>query len=240
LEVVTVGAAVEAMRTRILAESARSAGAARQVARYEEAERIASSLGDTVIRRLFTTSLALQSAASRYPAASPVLTTAIRDIDRALKDLQSAIFELTSAPGSSPLGNQVLDLVDQLEAGLGAAPEVQLVGGLDSELLQFVAADVVAVVRDVVSAVVRPAGAGVSLSATDGQLTLRITGCTPNPAANGTEASALAGALARAERLGGTCVVQRGADSVTVNWQVPVPSDGAVVMPPETSRASDS
>jgi CHASE3 domain sensor protein len=236
LEVRTVGGAVEAMRTRILAESARSACAAQQVAKYEEAERIASSLGDTVIRQLFTTSLALQSAASRYPVASPVLASAIRDIDKALKDLQSAIFELTSAPGRQPLGNQVLDLVDQLEAGLGAAPEVQLVGGLDSELLQPVAADVVAVVRDVVSAVVRPAGSGVSLSTNDGQLRLRITGGTTGPAANG--AGALAGARARAERLGGSCVVQRSADTVTVNWQVPVPS--VAVMPPETSLASDS
>jgi signal transduction histidine kinase len=210
------------------------------VARYEEAERIASSLGDTVIRQLFTTSLALQSAASRYPLVSPVLTNAIRDIDRALKDLQSAIFELTSAPGRQPLGNQVLDLMDQLEAGLGAAPEVQLVGGLDSELLQPVAADVVAVVRDVMSAVVQPAGAGVSLSTNDGQLRLRITGDTPNLAGNGTEAGALAGVLARAERLGGSCVVQRRADSVTVHWQVPVPSDSAVVMPPGTSLANDS
>ena len=55
LEVTTVGETVEAMRVRILAESARSAGAAQQLARYEEAERIASSLGDTVIRQLFTT-----------------------------------------------------------------------------------------------------------------------------------------------------------------------------------------
>jgi CHASE3 domain sensor protein len=378
-EVVTVGAAVEAMRTRIRDESGRSATAARQVARYEEAERIASSLGDTVIRQLFTTSLALQSAASRYPIVSPVLTRAISDIDRALKDLQSAIFELTSAPvGRQPLGNQVLDLVDQLEAGLGAAPEVQLAGSLDSELLQPVAADVVAVVRDVVSTVIRPSGAGstVSLSTKDGQLRLRITGgpaawngeaqpatapgpgsgaasrsgpgprsgaesgaesgaaweaesrpasgadprapsatassaereaaaaksasawaesapalnesaavsnesapasnesaavsaesaLTPNesapawaesaptsnesapvwaesaptPSESAAVSGALAGVRARAERLGGTCVVYRSADSVTISWQVPVPLRGAAITPPATSPAVDS
>jgi CHASE3 domain sensor protein len=247
LEIVTVGAAVEAMRTRIRDESSKSAVAVRQVARYEEAERIASSLGDTVIRQLFTTSLALQSAASRYPAVAPLLTTAIRDIDTALKDLQSAIFELTSAPGRQPLGNQVLDLVDQLEAGLGAAPEVQLAGSLDSELLQPVAADVVAVVRDVVSTVIRPSGAGstVSLSTNDGQLRLRITGDTaawqeeprPDPTA---VSGALAAVRARAERLGGSCVVHRSADSLTISWQIPVPPHGAPVTPPGTSPAADS
>ena len=86
-----------------------------------------------------------------------MLAGAIRDLDRALKDLQAAIFELTSAPSWQPLGNQVLDLVDQLEAGLGSAPEVQLAGSVDSERLRPVAADVVAVVRDVLGAIVRPA-----------------------------------------------------------------------------------
>lgn len=239
LEVTTVGETVEAMRVRILAESARSAGAAQQLARYEEAERIASSLGDTVIRQLFTTSLTLQSTAARYPAAAPVLAGAITDLDRALKDLQAAIFELTSAPSWQPLGNQVLDLVDQLEAGLGAAPEVQLAGSVDSERLRPVAADVVAVVRDVLGAIVRPAAANrstISLSTDDGLVRLLITGGGVPP---GAETGAATDVRERAARLGGTCTVERAGDSVTVDWQVPVPS-GDGVTPPGTWPAGDS
>lgn len=217
LEVTTVGRSVEAMRTRILAESARSDAAARQLARYEEAERIARSLGDTVIRQLYTTSLSLQSTASRHPATAAALTTAIREIDAALRDLQAAIFELTAAPGRRPLSEQLLDLVDQLEAGQGAAPEVQLSGGLDSDVLQGVATDVITVVRDVVGAMVATT---ISLSTEQDELRLRISGDARN---HGAPAGTMAGPRALAERLGGSCTVARADGAVAVDWRIPVP-----------------
>lgn len=214
-ELVDVGRTVEAMRVRILAESARSAGAARQVARYEEAERIASSLGDTVIRQLFRTSLALQSAASRYPSLSPVLRTVIGDLDRAVKGLQSAIFELSSAPAEPALGDQVLELVDQLAPD--GAPEVQFSGDLAGDELRPMAAEVVAVVREVLDAMVRPAA--ISLTTADNELTLHVTGA-PTDAQVGEHDAAV---RARAERLGGRCAVDRTDDTMTVHWRVPIP-----------------
>jgi signal transduction histidine kinase len=232
LEVETVAQTVESMRVRIMAETARSATAGRQLARYEEAERIARSLGDTVIRQLFTTSLTLQSTASRHPAVAPVLSGAITDLDEALKDLQSAIFGLTAAPSPETLGDQVLELVGQLEAALGAAPEVQFDGSVDSDRLRPVVPDVVAVVREVLVAVVRPAAPGestISLAADDGELRLRITGW-----ASGDHD--LFGVRERAERLGGRCDVQRVADALTVRWSIPLPA----VTRPGTSRAGDS
>lgn len=232
LELTTIARTVEAMRVRILTESARSATVGRQLARYEEAERIASSLGDTVIRQLFTTSLTLQSTASRYPSVAGVLSGVITDLDRALKDLQSAIFELTSAPSPQPLGNQVLDLVDQLEAGLGAAPDVQFAGSMDSDRLRPLVPDVVAVVREMLAAVVRPAAPGessVSVAVDDGELHLRITGA---PSADGE----LVGVRRRAEELGGSCSVARDADAMTVDWRIPLPA----LTPPATSRDGDS
>lgn len=228
IEIATVAQTVEAMRVRILAETARSASVGRQLARYEEAERIASSLGDTVIRQLFTTSLTLQSTASRYPMVAPVLSDAISDLDRALKDLQSAIFELTAAPSPQPLGNQVLDLVEQFEEGLGVAPDVQFTGNVDSDRLRPVVPDVVAVVREVMAAIVRPAAPGestVSVAAENGQLRLRITG-------GSTLDDDLGEVRQRAQRLGGSCAVQRDADAVVVDWQIPLPA----LTPPEMSR----
>jgi CHASE3 domain sensor protein len=219
LEIVTVGRTVEAMRVRILAESAKAAEADRQLARYEEAERIASSLGDTVIGQLFTTSLALQSAAGRYPPVAPVLASAIGDLDRAVKDLQSAIFELAStAPSQQSLGNQVLDVVDQWEAGVGAAPEVRLAGAVDSERLQLVAADVVAVVREVLTTVVRPSDLTpvISVSADDDAVLLRVTGGVRDHAVD------VAAIRQRAEQLGGSCAVDVAGAVVTVDWQVPL------------------
>lgn len=230
LEIVTVGQTVETMRVRILAESAKAAEAGRQLARYEEAERIASSLGDTVVGQLFTTSLALQSAAGRYPLVAPVLAGAIGDLDRAVKDLQSAIFELaSSSPDQQSLGNQVLDVVDQWEAGVGAAPEVRLTGAVDSDRLQPVAGDVVAVIREVLSTVVRPSDAVtvISVSADDDAVRLMVTGGAREHAAD------MGAIRQRAEQLGGSCGVEVAGPEVTVNWQVPV-------TPPGTSPAADS
>ncbi len=225
LEITTVARTVEAMRTRILAENARSEATARQLARYEEADRIARSLGDTVIRQLYTTSLALQSTASRYPATAPALTSAIREIDAALRDLQTAIFELTAGPNRQPLGEQLLDLVDQIELGLGAAPEVQLAGSLDADVLQTVAADVITVVHDLVTEVIRPAAGGstISLSADDAELRLRVTGDVTGSHGNGSD-TALADAREVAERLGGSCAVSRDGDALDVDWRIPVPA----------------
>lgn len=229
-EIVTVGETVEAMRVRILTESAKAAEAGRQLARYEEAERIASSLGDTVIGQLFTTSLALQSAAGRYPPVAPVLAGAIGDLDRAVKDLQSAIFELASTtPGQQSLGNQVLDLVDQWEAGVGAAPEVRLTGAVDSDRLRPVAADLVAVVREVLANMVRPSDTApvISVSADDDAVLLRVTGGMRDHAVD------TASIRQRAELLGGTCGVDLAGAEVTVNWQVPI-------RPPATSPGAGS
>lgn len=218
LEVTTLGRSVEAMRTRILAENARSEVAARQLAGYEEAERIARSLGDTVIRQLYTTSLTLQSTASRYPSAAPALTTAIREIDAALRDLQTAIFELTAAPSHRPLGEQLLDLVDQLEAGQGTAPEVQLSGSLDGEAVQPVAADVITVVRDVVGAMVATT---ISLGIDGDELHLLITG-----ADHGSPVGPMTGPRDLAQRLGGSCTVEHADGTVAVDWRIPLPRSG--------------
>ncbi|HEY1572764.1 MAG TPA: CHASE3 domain-containing protein [Pseudonocardiaceae bacterium] len=223
LEITTVADTVETMRVRILAESAKAADVGRQLARYEEAERIASSLGDTVIGQLFTTSLVLQSAAGRYPLVAPVLAGAIGDLDRAVKDLRSAIFELTSsASGQQSLGNQVLDVVDQWETGVGVAPEVQLAGVVDSDRLQPMAADVVAVVREVLATVVRPSDVAtvISVSADDDTVRLRVTGGARDQAVD------VAGLRQRAEHWGGSCGVDVAGAVVTVSWQVPLTLPG--------------
>lgn len=223
VEIATVGTAVEAMRLRIVAESVRATTSARQVARYEEAERIAHHLGDTVLRQLFTTSLGLQSTASRYPAAAQALTTAIGDIDQAMRELQSAVFGLTPGPSAPPLDRQVLDLVDRLTTGLGEAPEVHLAGDLDDSGLLSSAADVTAVVREVIQ-VAGAAGSSVSLSRTADALLLRLTvrsaGFPPS------DSDLVAGVVARARHRGGDCTVLRDAARATVDWRVPLPAEG--------------
>jgi signal transduction histidine kinase len=72
------------------------AGETRTVAVVETPERIARSLHDTVIRRLFAASWSLHAAASLSgpPAQRDRIKQAIADIDEAIVDVRATIFAL--------------------------------------------------------------------------------------------------------------------------------------------------
>jgi len=100
-EVISLGDAVESMRERILRENARAARSSAQLVRLQEADRIAQDLGETTIRDLFSISLALQSAAARYPSAAATLTVVTDDVDRVLAEIRSSVFGSPSEEGRS-------------------------------------------------------------------------------------------------------------------------------------------
>jgi len=192
----------------------------------EDRERIARDLHDVVIQRLFATGLHLQSAArlAARPEVIDRLNSAVDDLDATIRDIRSAIFELRS-PVSAELRSEVRALVDDAAAPLGFRPTLQTSGPVDSSASPELRADLLAVLREALSNVVRHAGASaatVTLSATAGSLSLRV-------ADNGvgisddTTRSGLANMLERADRHGGTLQVSRGEPTGTiVEWRVPV------------------
>jgi len=129
-ELSTVAKAVETMRVRILAQTARAMDMQRQLDLAEESERIAAGLHDVVIRRLSGTGLILQSTAGRHPGAAPALSDAVEEIDKAIRELRTVIFGLKSRRGGGGLRGRVLSLVSEYEPRLGFTPHLQFDGSL--------------------------------------------------------------------------------------------------------------
>jgi CHASE3 domain sensor protein len=223
-EVVVLGTAVESMRERVLAESAQAAQASQRAARLEEADRIAQDLEQTAVRDLFALSLALQSVAGRYPSARPALTGVIRDLDRSLEELRSAVLGRMAAPESRKLRTEVLDLLVLLEQDLAVIPALQLAGDHDLTLPAPIAADVLDVLHDAVFATTGSGSAkeveiGIALSA--GEVRLSVAGAVPDQA-RAAARETLADLAARARHHGGEATVEEGEQRIAVNWRIPI------------------
>jgi CHASE3 domain sensor protein len=188
VEVVSLGTAVESMRERLLLESARVARTSERRVRLQEADRIAADLGATTIRDLFSISLALHSAAARYPAAAPTLTGVTSDVDRVLRQIRSRVFNRT-----------IRDVLVAITPDLAAAP--RLSGAVD------VAAPVEleSVLRDVLPTF--PGPVTVHVDAGEAHPMVRITGAPPADLSGLTELVAQHAAT-----------VTRAPDQVTVDW----------------------
>ncbi|MEU0465580.1 CHASE3 domain-containing protein [Amycolatopsis sp. NPDC006131] len=214
-EVTRLGEAVEAMRVRILSEADQVAAASNRIARLEETDRIARTLGDTAIRRLYGITLDLQSAAARFPRSGPVMATAISGIDRTISALRSSVYG-TATRTQPPLHTQVSEVVGELESTHGHAPGLLLTGDLDAEPPAEVAAEVTQVLRDFLRATAVPGGGAeeVELALSGEEIRLRVTCAVPDERVAGVE-RALAEASADA-------VVRREPGRVTVEWRRPL------------------
>lgn len=196
----------------------------------EDRERIARELHDTVIQRLFATGLALQGTAARTTDVELAdrLQRAVDDLDDTVRHIRTTIFELQRQriPGRS-VRQEILDLVHETADPAGLDPEVRFAGPIDLTLPDAVADQVMAVVREALTNVVRHAGAQrVTVAVTvDDELRLEVVDdgiglpSVPRPDGHG-----LANLRARAERLGGTMVAGDAAGGGTaLVWQVPLP-----------------
>ncbi|WP_233157122.1 MULTISPECIES: CHASE3 domain-containing protein [Amycolatopsis] len=213
-ELTGLGEAVEAMRVRILSESEQVAAAANRIARLEETDRIAHTLGETAIRRLYGITLDLQSAAARFPRSGPVMATAISGIDRTIAALRTSVYG-TAAPTRSSLRAQVSEVVGELETTHGRVPELVLTGDLDVAPPEEVVAEVTQVLRALVRAAAVPGGGAeeVELVLSGQAIRLRVACVVPDSRVAGVER-----AVAEAS---GDAVVRREAGRVTVEWRRP-------------------
>lgn len=125
----------------------------------EDRDRIARDMHDHVIQRLFATGLSLQAAShlATHPTVRARVDDAVDELDRAIKDIRRAIFELHEV--NAPTAQQaILDLVADLTTPLGFHPDVSVEGSVD-RLPTDVMTDVLAVVREALSNIARHAGA---------------------------------------------------------------------------------
>jgi signal transduction histidine kinase len=192
----------------------------------EDRERIARDLHDVVIQRLFATGLQLQTTATMAPrpeVASRV-NAAVDQLDTTIRDIRAAIFELRS-PMSAALRGELRGIVDAAADPLGFRPSLETFGPVDSVASDPVRADVLAVVREALSNVVRHAAASqvrVVVRTEAGTLTISV-------ADNGVGASdavargGLANMRQRALGHGGSFEIRpTDPTGTTILWSVPV------------------
>jgi signal transduction histidine kinase len=192
----------------------------------EDRERIARDLHDVVIQRLFATGMQLQTAA-RIAAKREVadrVNAAVDDLDATIRDIRSAIFELRT-PISAQLRTEIREIVAVAAEQLGFRPAVELIGPLDSAIPAELHADLLAVVREALSNVVRHAAASVVrvvVAAEPGTVRVMVADDGVGLPADGRR-SGLANLGARADRLDGTFETRANDPRGTVvEWCVPL------------------
>jgi len=211
-------------------DNARLHGRVAELARFEDRDRIARDLHDTVIQRLFAVGLGLQGSVplASDPVLAARLEAAIDDLDTTVREIRTVIFQLHAPqlPGGS-LRRAVLDLTAQAARSLGFDPSIRFVGAVDTAVDDALVTQLSAVLREALTNVVRHAAAGavdVAVSWTDGRITLEVRDDGIGPGELSAGGRGLENMVMRARRLGGSCSFGAGADGGAVlTWSVPTP-----------------
>jgi signal transduction histidine kinase len=201
-----------------------------QVAVFEDRDRMARDLHDTVIQRLYAIGLNLQSMAGAAAAAEMTdrLVSVIADIDGTIKQVRSSIYELGLDGDDEGVRASLLKLVRELSPVVGIDVHVTFDGPVDSGIPDNVVEHLLATAREAVINVGRHARAteaSATLSVVDGRCRLQV-------ADNGrgvVEAGASEGGLGlinlrrRAEKLQGWLTIETPEEGGTLlTWEVPV------------------
>jgi signal transduction histidine kinase len=215
----------------IAIENARLHARVRDLTLIEDRERIAADLHDTVIQRLFATGLALQGTvrAISPPEAAARVAGAAEDLDETIRQIRSTIFALQAPrlPGRG-LRAEILGLATEAAASLRFEPHVLLDGPLDSAVEDEIATNLLSVLREGLSNVVRHAQARrveITVRVANGQVRAQIHDDGVGPSGAAREGGRGLGNLAhRAETLGGHMHLDPGPDGkgTLLTWQVPL------------------
>ena len=222
---------VLALAAGIAIENARLHQQVQAVAVYEDRDRLARDLHDTVIQRLFGVGLNLQSMAGRAPRdMSAGLGEAVAEIDRVIDRIRATIYQLGMGAEDRGVRDQVVSLVQELSAVVSLNVEVSFVGPVDSAIPSRVAEPLIAIIRESVTNVGRHAHAteaSVTIKVEDGQcqLTVLDNGDDFDESKVRQGGLGLTNLRARAAKLDGTFLVENAPSGGTsLTWQVPLPA----------------
>ncbi|NUS57518.1 MAG: hypothetical protein HOV66_22080 [Streptomycetaceae bacterium] len=156
------------------------------------------------------------------PEVAERVNLAIDDLDATIRDIRGAIFELRTQVAGS-LRAEVRRLVDECTEALGFRPALRIVGPVDSAVPPALHGDVLAVVREALSNVVRHARAEtveVAVAVAGSRLTVTIA---DNGCGAAIESSGLANTRERARRHGGDVELHSPVGAGTkLIWDVPL------------------
>ncbi len=202
----------------------------REMSILADRDRIASSLHDTVVQRLFASGLSLQGTMGLLggrPDAARRIDRVVEDLDESITLLRQSIFDpARQAPGPG-LRRSILDVSCELTPWLGVVPEVTLEGPLDTAVPPRAARQLLGVLREGLArsgTCAQATQVAVAVAADHEAVTLTITDdgtqWAARPAGDGPILPALS---ARARQLGGTVATECGASGETrLIWRAPI------------------
>ncbi len=217
-----------AQQVGVVMELADARREAEQYGLLDDRERIARDLHDVVVQRLYGVGMQLMGAAklTDKPQVEQRIQGAVTNLDDTIRQIRSTIFALQSPDGGHDdrLRSRITAIVDDATGQLGFAPGIRMSGLLDTNVPDELADDLVAVLGECLSNVVRHAAASqvdVAVTVTEaGELVARVTDNGVG-IADGGRRSGLANLAQRAERWGGSFEVRADEPGGTLAvWRV--------------------
>jgi signal transduction histidine kinase len=219
-----------AIAAGIAIENARLHRRVQEAAVYEERDRLARDLHDTIIQRLFAIGLSLQGVAANPTASGNAerLTKTISDIDDTIRQVRTSIFELESDGIGRGLRDNVLSLLSDLRPMIGFDVHLLFDGPVDTAVPDIVSEHLLVVIREAVTNIGRHAcatSASVDVSVREGYCRLRVIdngrGFSGSESRGG--GLGLGNLRRRAEKLHGHFEIESPDTGGTVlHWQVPL------------------
>jgi signal transduction histidine kinase len=203
---------------------------AQRLALFEDRDRIARDLHDSVIQRLFATGMSLQGTMALMGDSEVAhrVEKAIDALDETIRDIRSVIFSLQSRGEAEParLRTRILAVLEEMTDSLGFAPALRMAGPLDSRVPGGIAGQMLAALREALANVAKHAQASrvdVAVEAgPDLLLTVRDNGVGLGET---TRRSGIANLAERAADSGGTMRVAAATGGGTeLQWRVPLPA----------------
>ena len=218
-------------QTQLAVHLARARTDQQRLAVLEERQRIARDLHDSVIQDVIAVGMEIAAEVDRSddPERQDRDLEKVAQLEEAVRQLRRAVFELRARPPEIQLGSAVQRVIAEATRLLGFAPSLTLSGPVDS-LPRRLAEDILGVLREALSNVVRHAGASrtdVAVRAEDGWVTVLVEDDGKGMADRVTRGYGILNMEHRAESWGGTAAVAPGPRGGTrLEWRCPAPPGG--------------
>ncbi len=192
-----------------------------------ERDRIARDLHDLVIQRVFGAGMRISSVLPAVPTDTGArLRDVVAELDSVISDIRTTIFDLQTHPASNDgVRASVLKLASDAGDRLGFRLRVSFEGPVDTVVDAEVGEQLLAVLRESLSNVIRHAEASsVSIELSAGvDLALLVSDDGVGPEAGGSSGFGLHNMASRAASLGGSFEMRPGSEAGTVvEWRVPL------------------
>jgi PAS domain S-box-containing protein len=192
-----------------------------------ERERIARDLHDTALQHLYALGLEMQALEMLVDSSmSTRLSSAVDQIDHAIREIRTTVFTLGSAQRHGSFGQEIQALLRQATRVLGFSPRLVIDGAAELLIPPHVRIELFAALREALGNVARHAHASEALVEirVDQALTATVddngTGISADAVGKG---NGLGNLAARAAGLGGTFDIRaKPAGGTRLTWKVPV------------------